>query len=289
MIKYHLHGNGWTVILDDFKFKTATQLEINEIAKLIANNTLVVCKNQEDLTVDDELRIANMFGDPGVLNDPQNPIFSKKVVDKDGIIVRVSGAIDDNNDPIGIAGYESEMSWHSTAPSFDIRKSIDWLRGVSGSKGSRTSFINNIISYQDLDQNLKNFLLDKKIFLKEKKVGFSLENPNEEILLFLSDETDEEHVWNVVHTNIAGKTGLYFPWVFINRFQGMSAEESKDIILSIVKFITQEKYIYHHDWEDGDVVIADQWLGLHKRCKFKNIKHRVLHRMEFEFPEQDYK
>ena len=45
-MKYHLHENGWTVLVDDFDFNCATQRDINEIAKLIASNTCVVFKNQ---------------------------------------------------------------------------------------------------------------------------------------------------------------------------------------------------------------------------------------------------
>ncbi len=33
MVNYELHENGWTVILKDFDFKTATQEDINQIAK----------------------------------------------------------------------------------------------------------------------------------------------------------------------------------------------------------------------------------------------------------------
>ena len=55
------------------------------------------------------------------------------------------------------------------------------------------------------------------------------------------------------------------------------------------EFIIREEYVYHHDWEDGDILIADQEIGIHKRWPFKEIEKRLLHRMAFEFPDQDYK
>jgi hypothetical protein len=62
-LNYHIDDNGWTVILDDYDFTQATQEDINQIACWLATNTLVVARNQGRLTVADELRIANMFGD----------------------------------------------------------------------------------------------------------------------------------------------------------------------------------------------------------------------------------
>ena len=67
-MKYHIHENGWTVVLDDFDFSTATQDDINQISKLLATNTLVVAKKQK-LTVEDELRVVNMFKDPEAFPD----------------------------------------------------------------------------------------------------------------------------------------------------------------------------------------------------------------------------
>ena len=69
----------------------------------------------------------------------------------------------------------------------------------------------------------------------------------------------------------------------------MPAEQSKEIIDWLSEYTIQEKFCYHHDWEDGDVVITEQWLGIHKRWPFKEIEQRLLHRMAFEFPDQDYK
>ena len=159
-MKYHIHDNGWTVILDDFKFSTATQQDINEIAKLLATNTLVVAHNQDDMTTEDELRVAHMFGNPGVLNDPAvyGPSVSRYNVDPDGFITRVSGRKDEQGDEIGIVGYENEMTWHSNEPFLTTRRPLVWLRALGGSEGSVTSYNNNIMAYNDLDQELKDFL-----------------------------------------------------------------------------------------------------------------------------------
>ena len=34
------------------------------------------------------------------------------------------------------------------------------------------------------------------------------------------------------------------------------------------KHILQDKYRYDHHWEDGDLVVSEQWLTIHKRHAF---------------------
>ena len=61
----------------------------------------------------------------------------------------------DKNGLVGIAAYECEMVWHCNEPGLENRRPIVWLYSVEGSEGSRTSYTNNILSYNDLDENLK--------------------------------------------------------------------------------------------------------------------------------------
>ena len=68
----------------------------------------------------------------------------------------------------------------------------------------------------------------------------------------------------------------------------MSREECTAFISKLSEYVIQDKYCYDHYWDDGDVVIAEQWLGIHKRWPFKDIDKRVLHRAVFDFPDQDY-
>ena len=43
----------------------------------------------------------------------------------------------------------------------------------------------------------------------------------------------------------------------------------------------KEEFVYHHDWEDGDVVISEQWLSIPKDGHFDKMNQRVLHRIGF--------
>lgn len=280
MINYHLHENGWTVILDDIDFKTVTQDDVNEIAKLIAQNTCVVAHNQK-LTVEDEMRVISMFKDPEPYVEPTDEDYKQCWVDgTDGIIQRVTGALNDHGYE-GLAGFVDEMVWHCNQPYKRDRRPIVWLYGVSGTAGSRTSWNNNILTYNDLDEDTRRQLLELKFV---PVTGLELDVSTIETTGVIV----EEFTPSVVHTNNAGKTGLFFPFFQIHKFVGKTKDETQKIIEPIKEFTTQDKYCYHHDWKDGDLVLSEQWLGIHKRWPFEHIKTRLLHRAVFDFPEQDY-
>jgi len=284
MVNYKLCENGWTVILEDFNFKNATQDDINHIARLLATNTLVVSRGQ-DLSVSDEVRIAKMFKNPQQFNtydetSPDNNFRGCEVPGSENMALRVTAELDQDGLP-GIAGHESEMFWHSNDQTTPDRRPIVWLYSVKGSLGSRTSWNNNILSYEKLEKSkrdqLESLRLDilKNVSLREDE----------------GDGADkiEEYCPNLVMENIAGKKGFYFPFLQISGFKDMSLDQSKEIINWLSEYTIQEEFCYHHDWEDGDVVLTEQWLGIHKRWPFKEIEKRLLHRMAFDFPDQDYK
>ena len=283
MIKYTLHENNWTVMLDDFDFNSATQDDINEIAKLLATNTVVVARGQ-NLNVQDEVRIAKMFKDPQVFNtkdeNSSDTMFQgAEVKDSDNMALRVTGEKDEHG-RTGIAGHEDEMQWHANDQTTPNRKPLVWLYSVKGSKGSRTSWNNNILSYNNLSKEKREPLENLKLVPYQ---NVSL-NENED-----NSVGKVDYYPNLVMENIAGQKGFYFPFYQISGFKDMNEDESKEIINWLSEYTVRDEFCYHHDWEDGDVVIAEQWLGIHKRWPFKNIEERLLHRMAFDFPDQDYK
>jgi alpha-ketoglutarate-dependent taurine dioxygenase len=284
MINYKLHENGWTVLAQDFDLKTATQEDINHVARLLATNTIVVFKNQF-LSVEDEVRIAKMFKDPQqfhteIDDSPDANFKGAEVEGSEKMALRVSGKKDAEG-RTGIAGHTSEMQWHANDQTTPHRKPLVWLYSVHGSKGSRTTYNNNILSYNSLDEEKRRPLENLKLtILKEVSLREDEEDKPDEI---------ENYCPTLVMENIAGKKGFYFPFLQISGFEELSDEESQHIIEWLSAYTTEDRFCYHHDWDDGDVVIAEQWMGIHKRWPFESIEERLLHRMAFDFPDQDYK
>ena len=281
-MKIPLHTNNWTGVIDNFDLLQATAQDINAIGKFLATNTLVVIKNQGHLGIDDEVRIVEMFGDteqvifPDVIPDNMKHLPSIFVPGGQNKAQRVTGALDEHGNP-GLFGHVSDLDWHCNQPSMPTRKPLVWLLGVHGTVGSKTSWTNNIAAWDDLDLATKEEVKDLKMVCGFKRGNYS------EFDFGSDNNFNEQYTPNLVHTNIAGKTGLFFPFLQFKNFVGMTQEQSLEIVERLKSHVLQEKYIYHHDWQDGDVVIAEQCLGIHKRWEFDGMANRLLHRLTFDF------
>jgi len=282
-MNHHLHENGWAIIVEDFDLRTATKEDIKQISDLAKSNTLVVFNNQ-DLTIHDEMKIVGLFGNIV----PEYPAGSHELAnegadlvnDPTGILTRVTGALNEHGQP-GTAGYVDAMEWHNNQPhrkTYDgiQRSPLVWLYGVKGTVGSRTTYTNSILGYKDLDQATKDQIKDLK------GIYFSYAEFQENNAGGLATAEDEPSQ-PVVIKHTSGETGIYLSYFQLDRFEGMTREESMAIAKPLHEHLTQDKYCYHHDWQNGDAVIGDQWFGIHKRWPFAKITERLLHRSVFGY------
>ena len=297
-MKIELDSNGWTVIVHDFDLKRATQHDIDLIGCWLATNTLVVIRNQ-DMSLDDEIRIVKMFGNyerfasvtastsDARVKQEKDVVERYFVPDSDGIIIRVTGEKNHKGET-GLFGEVTELDWHANKPGLRDRKPLVWLRGVRGTQGSRTSWTNHILAYTNLPDNLKKVtknLHNDYNYKPESEYDDAL------ILFGLSEEpiADEDYFPPLVHTNLIGKTSLNFSWNQLCKFKELTLEKSRTIIEQLKMCITSNTdHFYHHDWQDGDIIIAEQYTGVHKRHACDTLDKRVLHRATFDFAKIDF-
>lgn len=270
-----LHDNGWTVIVEE-DINSLTKEQILDIGRLTTTNMVVVFKNQ-NLTPEQEIKFCKTIGKVQFVVNPFFPTEGQRFapVAVNEIILRVTGEKNDKGEP-GLFGHTSALDWHANQCSNRERNPLIWLYGVRGTKGSRTSWINNIESYKDLDEDFKQLLKTKKIYCGYEKGRYS---PSTTFL----DHVNKDVLFDLVMTNEAGQTGLYFPFLQTFGMADTSEEEYTEIWTKLRDHILQEKYMYHHDWDDGDVVISEQWLSIHKRWEFQDMESRLLHRIAFDY------
>ena len=61
-------------------------------------------------------------------------------------------------------------------------------------------------------------------------------------------------------------------------------DEFKEVHTELVdQILKDESYAYHHDWVDGQIVLSDQWMSIHKRWQFDRMEERVLHRIALDY------
>lgn len=262
--------NGWTVFINE-NLNDLSDQEIIEVGRLIVKNMVVVFKNQT-LTPDQELNFCSKIGNYQYY--PPNVERIKHIRVNDGIL-RVTGKKNEYGEE-GLFGHKAALDWHANQPSNKQRSPLIWLYGVEGTKGSRTSWINNIQSYEDLPTDVKEKINNIKVYCGYKVGSYSNSK-------FFIEHIDKDNPVNLVQINKEGNKGLFFPFLQIFGFENYEEKEFKEIMNLLTDHILQEKYVYHHDWEDGDVVISEQWLSIHKRWPFEDMANRVLHRIAFDY------
>ena len=282
-MKYNLHPNGWTVFIEDLDLSIATKDEFHFLAKLCAYYTCVKIRNQQ-LTVEDQVKIVKSYKDPHVLYNKGHKFYDSYSLDEEGYICRVTGKKDKHGKE-GIAGHKSEMLWHNEQPQIRGSSSIAYLYAVEGVKGSTTAWNNTIPAFNDLENSYIEKIKDLKC-IYFGNVTHSAERSREN---FNNRKIYENIKIPLVYTNQSGQTGLNLSLHQFERFDGMTREQSLEIAEPLFKFITQEKYCYYHEWQDGDVSYSDQWLGVHKRFWFEDMEQRIVHRATFDYPDIDYK
>ena len=268
--------NDWAIQIEDVDLRTATKEEVFEIGKLTLSNMVTVFKNQK-LEPEDEVAFCSKIGKCQFIIDPTKPKEGQRTehLAVGNHILRVTGQKNDKGEE-GLFGHTSALDWHANQASNYDREPLIWLYGVEGTKGSKTSWLNNIASYEAMSDELKQEIKDVKITLGYKSGSYS---PSK----FFVEHHATDKPFSLVHTNDAGKTGLYFPYLQILGMIGKTEEQFKDLMGRLVEHVTQPQFIYDHHWEDGDIVLSEQWLSIHKRWAYEKMEERILHRIAFNY------
>lgn len=65
-----------------------------------------------------------------------------------------------------------------------------------------------------------------------------------------------------------GRRCLYVSEGLTSHFEGMDVEESRGIIAELMRFATQPKFVYRHQWQQGDLVMWDNRATMHQATPF---------------------
>lgn len=266
-MKTKLHNNGWTVIVDE-DIRVLSDDDIKQVCRLAVSNMVVVFKEQS-LTHADQTRICSIMGNIQMIGkhiavDPNH-----------NAIIRVTGKKDSQGRP-GLFGHNHTLDWHANQPSNTERKPLIWLYGAEHTVGSRTSWINNIVTYEALDADLKKEIADIEVFCGYEHGRYSESE-------YFKDHINLDNPIKLVQTNKESKTGLFFPFLQIFGFKDRDENYFKEIMGRLTDHVLKEEFVYHHDWTDGDIVLSEQWLSIHKRWAYDHMDKRVLHRVALDY------
>lgn len=283
-MKISLSKNSWVVTVTELDLNAITDEEIDILGCLVNYYTLVIIKDQKNLPVELQESVCRRFG--STLDDDYGIEGFKqrlgRLLQPGGTITsRVTGEKNEDGEP-GLFGFKEELKWHANKVERANRRSMVWIYGVRGTKGSVTSFTNHIIAYNDMPEEFKKEISGLKTI-------YSYQLSKDERERMGQDVGISEHTPPLVYTNAGGQTGIYLSWLHLDHFVGMTTEESKIIAGKIEKFVlSNPRYVYDHEWTDGDLLLSEQWLGLHKRHAFEHMEQRLINRIETSFSKIDF-
>ena len=273
-----IDANSWPAYVEIDHIKNLSDTDIQTIGKTLAEKTVVVIRNQPKLSHQDQISFSHRFGDVYRYVFPKKEMYTAICPDNNKI-ANVTGKRNKDNLP-GLHGGHDDLDWHCNSPWHEKRMPIDYLYSVYGSKGSRTSYSNAIHAWRDLSPKWKDMLSKFHIRPADVMDNYSIHNK-----IFGLEAKENINFNPCVHqVNHAGYDTLFFPWNQMVGIKEIQDEiEYQEIRTMIMKHMIQDKYIYHHDWEDGDILIADQNSGMHKRWAFELMHERLLHRIAFNY------
>jgi len=258
--------------------------ETNELGKLCASQCIVFIDVEHNTSIERLARSMNHWGDPagGFVNGlvgsgrltgrhwrDYYSTIARTVVDlpKDmhKNVSRVTYRPDKNNKATGIFAV-GELNWHCDSSSFDDIQRIIALASVEDTKNSQTQFLCTHDAYESLSSDMKSMV--KELVVKHKwymgVVAPGLSFDLQLIAMYNSVPVDGMET-NLYTETVTGVSGMQIPTHSFDGFVGMSLDESKKILAELYKTTFQKKYIYTQDWKDGQVVLMDQKITLHKR------------------------
>lgn len=249
------------------------------------HHLLLVFKNQT-LTAEDLVNLINRFGTPisskglhqrGLEERTANQLFNLPPE------VTVVTNVRENGKPVGILG-DGEIVWHSDF-SFKERptaaRMLVAMEVPPQDKGGNTQFLNAYAAYDALPADYKKELSGRTI-----KQGNVIDTAMK-LRPGASLNDDIRYIDGPSHPIISTHPDTGCNHLFLGRrhaayVNGMTLEDSEAFLNRLWDYATQERFVYTHRWNKGDVVVWDNRATVHKRDGFDPDSRRVLYAAQVE-------
>jgi alpha-ketoglutarate-dependent 2,4-dichlorophenoxyacetate dioxygenase len=177
--------------------------------------------------------------------------------------LNVEGEI--TTDPGAIQYRKGDRLWHTDSAFMEKRTSYSILLAHAvPQKGGETWFADTRSAYEDLDDEMKEFLEDKvginSLWWSRKLAGADI--PDEEI----EGRFRAKH--KLVHTHKGSGRKALFIAAHTMDVEGMDRDEGRALIKQLIEHATQPQYVFSVQWNVGDMVIWDNLCSMHKGGEF---------------------
>ena len=212
----------------------------------------------QNLSEQNQLDFTRYFGEPQVhvraQSEPVTPgIFIVSNVKKNGR-------------PIGALG-DGEVKFHSDLAYMPKPGSISMLYAVEiPQSGGATQWSSGYAAYDALDNAMKQRLQGMRAI--HQHVSEEL-NPAEPV----------DHPIVCTHPQ-SGRKALFVTPLFTRSIVGLHAQASDELLGTLCAHVTQPRFIWTHQWQQGDLLMWDNRPTMHRREPFPAHQRRLMKRTQ---------
>jgi taurine dioxygenase len=190
-----------------------------------------------------------------------------------------------NSKSVGLFG-DNDLGWHTNGTAREnpeIGLGL-YLNEADDASSTVTSFANCALAFNDLDQSIKKELLGLNgLFSYENHQMISSGGLEEEVLSRMGGNGKGVIKPLIAKHPVSGKDALYWGVHYMKDILCCDHNRTRDLMEAVSDHCFKDEYIYHHRWQKGDCLFADQLMTQHKRTAFKG--RRVAFRTVFRYDE----
>ncbi|MCY4219722.1 MAG: TauD/TfdA family dioxygenase [Gammaproteobacteria bacterium] len=230
---------------------------INQIKSWLDSYQIVVFRDQY-LSREAQSRLTSSFG----------PLEEHKGLSGSGDItpsLHIIANIDSGGNPVRLDPSDHNLFWHIDKSYLSNPVQFSILHALETPKhGGDTQFANLYLAYNELEPKMKERLVGLRARYTRgasKMVGRDINTD----IQYANDQNQQSTVSHpLIHTHPSTGRKLLFLDIHADHIEGQPQEQGLKLLKDLLEHATQEKFIYTHNWLQGDVVIWDNRCLLHR-------------------------
>jgi len=238
----------------------------------VVDNVVLVIRGQ-DFTPAQYQAAAEMFGE---LMEDQNRRY---LVDAHPLISVLSNRHKDSQGNPAKIGTNS--TWHTDHTNQECPPKFTMLYAVEvPDKGGATRVCNSHAGFESLPEELKQRITPMKTAnTLISSARFKIANPD--ILKSQQELKVPPMIQPLVRTHPErGTKAVWFHKSKTEKILGMTPEDTQEFLQDLTDRVTQEQFVYAHEYKKGDMLIIDDRSSLHKAgFDYDHSQHRLLYRI----------
>jgi len=245
-----------------------------ELDELLGRYGVLIFRRQL-LSEEDLVRFAGAFG------DLETTIYKKGVSPYHPEVIYISNLKYADGANVGLLG-DGELRWHSDQTYRTRPATGSMLYGLEVTTTSgQTYWANQYLAYESLPDDVKRAIDERTgVFSYGRRLETFYPKDHQAEDKGLGKRAPEMAVHPIVLANpVSGRRALYADPVTITEIQGLPKDESDRLLAILAEHCVSPDAIYHHHWQQGDVVFWDNGCTLHRRDPIEADRARFMKRM----------